>query len=795
MARDDKARSFRSNRSMQKLALGISDTMDSLYRKTYMATPQQSNTLKGLNDEINAHIDNIVNRNMDSRGVPSVSSLYTRIADANRSNPNSKVVDSLESMFDTGIAGTDLYDAFMSNRYLRELDNEIDTVCGYMPSLEEALDVQKDCVLSADHFSKDFLNFVHPGHSIDDTLFNERVKDLKKKYGLAKLVEEIYSDTSKYGERFIYKVPYKTAIGRLLASKPDSSLVPPMSAGLSESYEYAPQNEQFLLSMDIHNFTITNVGNGECTFSESAVLLEASASSNAPSKIVANSILGEKESFNIGLEICTSNVIESAVIAHRDAIKRREIDSTKSMAYMHETSNKKDIKAAGNIDPGPKPEDKRIIQANDGLIAGNKVEPVKVNTTGCVIKKLERDHVMPIYIDDMCMGYYYFELRTLDKSENMMGFKNLLGDPMTNLRDGQSSNAFNAVDNSRQDNVVKFIAGQLSKFIDKKFVNNNQDLSKEIYMILKYNDTFNTASVDLIKVTFIPPEDMIHFYFNFDDKLHRGISDLARSLIPAKIYSSLYITDSIAHLTRGQDKRVYYVKQTVDTNIAQTLLNTIAQIKQSNFGIRQFQNINAVLNITGRFNDYVIPTNASGDSPIDFEVMPGQDIKTPTDLMENLERVAVNGTGIPYEIIQTRNSVDYAMQLTMSSSKVLRWCYKRQELYQDMLSTLCTDIYNYEYDDSIEIKITLPPPGFINVTNTNQLVDNTRTFVQSLVEIELGNDEDEKLKAEYTKALFGHYIGTHIDTSAHKTILEKCKMKVRGESNESHSDNTGEDNY
>lgn len=64
----------------------------------------------------------------------------------------------------------------------------------------------------------------------------------------------------------------------------------------------------------------------------------------------------------------------------------------------------------------------------------------------------------------------------------------------------------------------------------------------------------------------------------------------------------------------------YYVKQTVDTNIAQTLLNTINQIKQSNFGIRQFQNINNILNITGRFNDYVIPTGASGESQFNLKL-------------------------------------------------------------------------------------------------------------------------------------------------------------------------------
>ena len=391
------------------------------------------------------------------------------------------------------------------------------------------------------------------------------------------------------------------------------------------------------------------------------------------------------------------------------------------------------------------------------------------------------------------MGYYYFELKTTNDSESFMGFKNILGDPLTNMR-GDSRTAFNNVDNQRQDETIKYVAGQLSKFIDKQFVNNNQDLAKEIYMILKYNDLFNTPSVDLIKVTFVPPEDMVHFYFKQDPVTHRGISDLDKALIPAKIYSSLYVTSSIGNLTRSQDKRVYYVKQTVDTNIAQTLLNTISQIKQSNFGIRQFQNINNVLNITGRFNDYIIPTNASGEPPIQFEIMPGQQIEAPTDLMDKLEEMAINSTGIPIEIIQARQSIDYAAQLTMSSSKVLRFCYKRQELLQDKLSLLISPIYNYEYDESINIDVTLPPPSFINITNTNQLVDNVKGFVQSVVDVELADTQDEKLRAIYSRELFKHYLGTHLDVASHSAILDRSKILAQKETSESH-DNGGESDY
>lgn len=784
MARNDKIE--KANRNIQNIVKGVTTNMDDLYRSTYMSTPQQSSDLKDLTDRINSSIDNIVNRNMETIGLPSVSKLYSRMAVSGGGKDN-KVVNELEKMFDNGLVTDDIYSLFMSNSYLRELDREIDTICKYMPQLDESLQVQRDCVLSADHFSKDFITFINPG-TVEETVFNERAKDIKTKYDLSKLVDDIYMDTIKYGEQFIYRIPYSIAIGKLLATKPDSQLVPPINR-VNESYEETLADAKFILCMDSKRITITPEGQQDAVVSESSFIFTEKPFKNDKG-ITTNikPILAEKEKITLNVEISRSNIIESAISDVKNAYMTK--NKFNSLYNMHEQkineAASKNIEAKGNIDIGQNRTDSRII-ANDGLISGNSIEPVKVNTPGCVVKRLKRDRVIPIYIDDICMGYYYFEIKTTDISENFAGFKNMLGDPLSNMK-GDSGNLFNSVDSTRQDETIRFVAGQLSSFIDKQFVNNNQDLAKEIYMILKYNDIFNTPSIDRIKVTFIPPEDMVHVFFKQDKETHRGISDLDRSLIPAKIYSSLYITHSIGTLTRGQDKRVYYVKQTVDTNIAQTLLNTISQIKQSNFGIRQFQNINNVLNITGRFNDYVIPTNASGESPIQFEVMPGQNIEAPTDIMEQLKEMAINSTGIPIEIIQARQSIDYAMQLTMSSSKVLRFVYKRQELYQNILTRLISPIYNYEYDDSVVVKVTLPPPSFINVTNTNQLVDNTKAFVQSIVEIELANEEDEKVKSVYTQELFKHYIGTHLDVSAHANILERSKMIAKGKSDESHSD-------
>lgn len=800
---DNKRAASEASKKIQSIGQSVSTNMDALYRSTYMTSTTQSKDLKNLTDKINNNIDQIVARNNDTHGMPSVSSLYSRIArNSHKDQKSSDFVNGLESMFDNGLVTDDLYDLFMSNRYLRELDNEIDTICKYMPDLEEALMVMKDCVLSADHFSKDFLSLTCSSSGEQAKTFSERIKDLKKRYKLLPLVEEIYENMSKYGEQFIYRIPYKTAIGRLLSTKPDTSLVMP-TRGLNESDTEDDQDnttKKYLLSMDSKSCMITGEDDHEY-LNESATILSEAVAADLPTGDTAtypkqSSILRDKETFNIGLEICKSGIIESAVSEFRIINEKKTKYTNESMMHAFtEASEKRMPEAKGNIELPKSKNDDRIL-SNDGLISGSRPEPVKVDVAGCVVKKLRRDHVYPIYIDDICMGYYYFELRQTDEADAFMGFKNILGDVTTNMRnsgnDGRTP--FNAVDSQRQDNTIKYVAAQLSKFIDKQFVNANQDIAKEIYMILKYNDLFNTPSIDSIKVTFIPPEDIVHFFFKQDPITHRGISDLEKSMVPAKVYTSLYITSAIGNLTRGYDKRVYYVKQTVDTNIAKNLLTTISQIKQSNFGIRQFQNINHILNITGRFNDLVIPTNASGDPPIQFEIMPGQNIEVPTELMEELKASAVNSTGIPIEIIQARQSIDYAMQLTMSSSKVLRLCYKRQELYEELLSTLITPIYNYQYDENVSIDVELPPPTFINVTNTNQLIDNTKNLVNSFAEVDLAGNNDEALRQRYTRELFKHYIGSHMDISRHKEILDRCKVELSKDNPESHSDNAGSEN-
>ena len=201
----------------------IDKNIDNMYKSTYYNTSFGSKHLDDLNSKINDHIDRITNFNMNTSGIPSISKLYSRLRARSKETSNFGKTKDITELFDSAVGFEDFYSNFMSNRYLVEVDAEIDAVCKYFPELVEALDVKKEGVLSADHFSKDYLT-VNTPEGEDKEIFDERIKELKEKYDLLNLIDEIYDNTARYGEQYLYVVPYSLALSRLLKDKPKTSL-------------------------------------------------------------------------------------------------------------------------------------------------------------------------------------------------------------------------------------------------------------------------------------------------------------------------------------------------------------------------------------------------------------------------------------------------------------------------------------------------------------------------------------------------------------------------------------------
>nr|DAJ46581.1 MAG TPA: Portal protein [Caudoviricetes sp.] len=761
--KDDKKKS--SNGIINRLSNTIQNNLDNLYSKTYYSQPSNKQDLESIKSKLDSSIDNIVSVNMDNTGKGTMSTLYSRMQQQGSTlKPGDKESGkSLESLInDSQVIEAGLMGFINNTTTVFDYDNKIDTILKYMPRLQEALDTRKDNVLSADHFSKDYINITSSNITNDSETYNEHIKFIKETYKFQDLTDEIYEQASKYGEAFVYVVPYKKAVARLLKQKNNTRA-----------------------ELDIKESTIiTELGNIQMDelpkditpemFKEAGLdNIELECYTGAINSVVENTMRFEKacQSLNEmslnyeGVNFSEETILESAENI-RDVVKGR-----------FQKTIKDDLSFEGFDDRG-----------QDGLVDKNtakrKTKDDKfINVPGTIVKVLERKHVIPIYIEEYCFGYYYIEV---DGPYNPVGDYDKMQDPTMSLKGSNSILSTNSMldQSNKQNTIIRFLANQISNFIDAKFINANQDLRNEIYTVLKYNYDNNSSHMNKVRVTFIPPDDMEHVYFNMNKDTHRGISDLDKAMFPATLYCAMYITHSIWNMTRAQDKRVYYVNQTVDTNISKTLLNTINQIKKGNFGIRQIENINHILNITGMFNDYIIPRSPGGQAPIDFEVMQGQQVEWQTEFMTSLEEMAVNSTDVPMEMIQMRNSVDYSSQLTMSSSKFLRKVYNRQSKYQKNLTHIFNKIYNNEFDDNIQLSVVLPPPMFLNITNTNQMMTNVNEYSQSVAQLILDPDEQEPIKNEVIREINKYNLGSYLNIQELEDIAHKAKQHVAAATND-----------
>ena len=765
LAKNDKKRS--SNGLIKRLTDTVQNNLDNLYQKTYYSQPSNKQDIENIKTKLDTSIDNIVTTNRNNTGNGTMSTLYSRIQAApmlgGQGDEQAKKLEELindNQVIESGLMG------FINNTTtVFDYDNKIDTILKYMPKLQEAIDTRKDNVLSADHFSKDFINITSSNINNNTETYNEHIKYIKDTYKIQDLVDEIYDKASKYGEAFVYVVPYKKAVARLLRNKNNirADLNMREQTIVSESGSISMESlPEGLTQKDFEAAGISNI-KLECY-------------TGAINSIVENCIRFEKaaKSLNeMSLNYEGANFSEATILETAESVR----DVVKGQ---FDRTIKDDLSFDGFDDRG-----------QDGLVDKNKIkkkgkDDKYINVPGTIIRILERKHVIPIYIDEYCFGYYYIEV---EGPYNPVGDYDKMQDPTMSLKGSNSILSTNSMmdQTQKQNNIIRYLSNQISNFIDAKFINTNQDLRQEIYTILKYNQDNNSSKMNKIRVTFIPPDDMEHVYFRMNKDTHRGISDLDKSLFPATLFSSMYITHTIWNMTRAQDKRVYYVNQNVDTNISKTLLNTINQIKKGNFGIRQIENINNILNITGMFNDYIIPRGPGG-TPIDFEVMQGQSVEYQTELMTMLEEAAVNATEVPMEMIQMRNSVDYASQLTMSSSKFLRKVYNRQSKFQKNITRIINNIYNNEFDDNITLSVALPPPMFLNITNTNQMMTNVNEYSQSVAQLILDPDEEESIKNEVIREINKFNLGSYLNIPELEEIAHKAKQRMAAESNEENSE-------
>ena len=780
-SQDDPVRS--SRKINRKLDL-LDQKMDGLYKNIYITRPDNRKNLDDILNQLDDAIDAIQQDNVNISGM---SELMRRLDNTSGSNVD-RLMNSVGELFNDQNLINTLFANDEIHKYIASQNYQYDMICRYLPKLLDALEIKRDNVLSADNFSKEFIN---PKSSrtnkIELEKFSSNTKKIEREYEISKFLEKSYMNTSKYGEDFVYVVPYHVAFERIIRRtnyRKNNARLGQVSFYESETIA-KPNDSQVCIK---ENYTETN------DFKKYKKSVEESFGSiNLPSQYKGTEVTLHFNDLNIIPETVNERVVLKS---------RKDMERFQSMMSIYESSHSV-IEEKSLMDQFTEIDKKNNRIGNsepmDGLIIPGELtrDPDKIdkNMLGAVLERLPRENVIPIYIGKVCLGYYYLEFRE-DKSA--CGFCG--GHHMTPGISNANNFAFE-MSQDQQELAIRYIASKISASIDTHFINANKDLKEEIYAVLRYNEQFDLSRSNDIGVTFIPAEDIVHCYFEMDEDTHRGISDLAKSVIPAMLYILLYLTDIIGKITRSTDKRIYYVKQNVETNVARTMMNVVQQIKKGNMGMRQIESMNNILNVIGKYNDFIIPMGQSGDPPISFEVMQGQDIQTPTDIMEKMEEAAVNPI-VPFEMLNSTYSQDFAIRFSMSNSRFLKSINTRQRDTETFFSKIYTKVYNYEFGETNSyIQIILPPPIYLTLSNNQQLMDNATQQADKIIEVEFTSEDSDELKAEFKRIYIRNILSTYLDfnsieryRSAAKVNLEARKA-AQVEDGENSGDNNSGDDY
>ena len=764
----------------------LDQKLDALYKDIYISRPDNKQNLDTMIDNLDTAIDKL--QGIDA-SISSMSELLRRIDGTGESNTK-QLMSSVQDLFnDQNLIGS-LFANDNIHNYIAGQNYNYDLICKYLPRLQDALEIKRDNVLCSDNFSKSFINPKSNKSSKEENLrFSNNTKRIEKEYEITEFLDQTYMNASKYGEDFIYIVPYHTAFTRLF-NKQKYRVNKGARIGQISLFEgYEAKN------------CLTKSFQKSSEFSTFVNSVKQTIIDESDSKIIENM----PECGAVNLHFNTSGIIQSAISEICVLENMRDVEMFTSMAEAYFGKIDEEVigegvkqvikEAKGNkmesmFDSVKKTNRKLAKNSNssDGLFVTNLAnsgdrnpEDLDKDFLGAVVERIKRENILPVYIGKRCLGYYYFEFA---EDPNACGF---CGGHHTTPMIGNGSKVAMDMTQNQQELAIRYIASRISNAIDTKFINANKDLKEEIYAILNYNDKFDVSRSNDIGVSFIPAEDIVHCYFKLDEDTHRGISDLSRAVMPAMLYILLYLTDIIGKITRSTDKRVFYVKQNVETNVAKTMMNVVQQIKKGNFGVRQIESMNNILNIVGKYNDYIIPMGQSGDPPIQFEVMQGQDIQTPTEIMDKMEEAAVN-TIMPMEFVNSTLQQDFASRFTMSNTRFLKSIYTRQRKTEAFFSKIYTKIYNYEFgENNSEIEIILPPPTYLVTTNTSQLFDNITQMADKVCEDELATEADE-VKVEFKKLYVREHLNTYIDFGLVDRLREVARVNVEQAKNPATSD-------
>lgn len=617
---------------------------------------------------------------------------------------------------------------FAKNKNRFQGYKDYDAIVTHITQVDQAMDVYTDNILSPDDFSKDTFNFFY---NCKDDLKKEVTKNVKK-------LEEVYKHealSKKWireilikGDKFVAYLPLENEFNNLIG-----------------------EDGQLLVESGTVN-----------TFNSNTILLE-------DSEIKQFGINEEKvDSFKSELtELINERVVTSENPFNLITEDLQMLNEFKNLPFgdnLVDLKAKKDNNGKSNVN----------LSSDNNVMSGSKNNSY---VTGTYVKELEAERVVKIMVGQKCFGYYYIE--TFDDAYNPVagGLNNL-----TSVVDMQQDGA--TLD-QQYDLFTRVFLKNLSKKIDKKYIQHHPEFKHIIYDIVSTQELFNKK----VKLTYLPPDQVVHYHIELGSDGY-GISKLKKILFTSKLYIAVLICTLMMQLSRSVDKRAFYIETGLDEDLEGTIQAFIRDVKSNEINMDSLDNFGSIFDSIGQFKDYYIP-QVNGEKAVDIDSISGQALEMENELLEYLRKTMISGLGMPSSYLSYSDEMDFARSVSMvhgmflnnvvSCQKPLGGQYTGayQKLYRNEFSVIegKSDDESKKYDP-YNLSVTMPPPAFLNMTNMSEMLDTAITVTENKVRVLLGDDGQDK-DPVLKDMLFKEIIKSicPIDWERYEDILEKARRK------------------
>lgn len=742
--------------------LGIHNRYNDIIQRDY----QGIRSSKDPNDSTYEYITNAIlgrGRNYDSAAKTFQDKRFTT---GNKVQDKLLKNGQLEKLFTMGDSQVASYFLSSSSDIVHIYD-EIDSVCSYFYQLEEANLLTRDNVLRAEQVNEDIsMNIEFPGVTEDTSSYVSIVKKALEYQNVSiKIRDHVVPKAIKYGNYYIMVIPYSEIGAKLMA----------LNGAGTVGYGGYP----FYESTDTHALFEENEGKGSsvnsCMESVTSLFesLEEDPETDETGKVVFPKKVQEtldtiKDNLSriyvcedttipdiegLGthkkLNTAITDGIMQAIKHAGESIGKEDPGMTSKIKININTDFDngaykdvvKDIKGEGSDVGGMDAKkfndliEKAKKEASDNnmtsTFGGDETISEKdlmhsKDMIGCHIKLVDPRQLIPIKIFDYVIGYYYFENYDFSK----------MGTSVTDIMSNQMNfDQRSMVIDEIVDSVLKNLKyGDVLK-------GDNQLRSMVLNCILYAEKRDNP-----IRIKFVRPDYVIPWKTNLDEN-GNGQPTMLRSLLYARLYTSLMLFYTTAIITKSTDSEFYYLKESaLDGQINNQISDMMDQLEDSNVDPIQIANGNILHGNRAINKRYFVNMGTSEIKPFEIDVVSGQNIDLHNEFLTDLKKMAIGSTGVPAVMVDYVDEIEYATMLGMANIKHLVRCNGIKKDFNPPLTqtakVLVRNCFPNVIPDNIldKMVISLRESKVINNNMTNQQLNDNIGMCENMVKTWIGGD-------------------------------------------------------